>query len=90
MIVSGPRWTEFVVEEDLFSTRYSNYNVLDKWSSPDWDDQTREGARKRLEEIPPIRFFTNEEAQTLAAVAERVVPQPDRSEVGKSRKIFAD
>ncbi|MGI8837762.1 MAG: gluconate 2-dehydrogenase subunit 3 family protein, partial [Pyrinomonadaceae bacterium] len=64
------------MEEDLFSTRYPNYNVLDKWSSPDWDDQTREVVRRRLEEVPSIRFFTDDEALTLAAVAERIVPQP--------------
>ena len=72
------------MKEDPFSTRYPNYNVLDKWSSPDWDDQTREVVRKRLEEVPPIRFFTSEEAHTLAAVAERIVPQLDR---GNEEKI---
>lgn len=71
------------MEEELFPTRYPNYNVLDKWSSPDWDDQTREVVRQRVEEIPPIRFFSDEEAHTLAAVAERIVPQPDRSEIEK-------
>jgi hypothetical protein len=64
--------------------RYPNFNVLDKWSSPDWDDQTREVVRKRLEEVPPIRFFSDEEAHLLAAVAERILPQPDR---GQSDKI---
>jgi hypothetical protein len=63
-----------------FQTHYPGYNVLDKWSSPDWDDQTREVVRQRLEQIPPIRFFTDEEVQTLTAIAERIVPQPDRSE----------
>lgn len=66
-----------------FGTRYPNYNVLDKWSSPDFDDQTREVVRKRLEEIPPVRFFTAHEARTLAAVAERIIPQTDRSEAEK-------
>jgi hypothetical protein len=65
--------------EEETGTRYPNYNVLDKWSSPDFDDQTREVVRKRLEEIPPVRFFTAHEARTLAAVAERIIPQPDRS-----------
>ncbi len=64
--------------EEVFNSRYPNYNVLDKWSSPDWDDQTREVVRKRLEEVPPIRFFTDEEARLLAAIAERILPQPDR------------
>lgn len=85
------------MEEDLFSTRYPNYNVLDKWSSPDWDDQTREVMRRRLEEVPSIRFFTDDEALTLAAVVERIVPQPDRSETAKvpiapwiDEKLFKD
>jgi hypothetical protein len=66
--------------EETFRTRYPNYNVLDKWSSADWDDQTRRVVRERLEGIPPIRFFTEDEARTLAAVAERIIPQPDRSD----------
>ncbi|HEY0378965.1 MAG TPA: gluconate 2-dehydrogenase subunit 3 family protein [Pyrinomonadaceae bacterium] len=69
--------------EETFRTRYPNYNVLDKWSSPDWDDQTRRVVRQRLEEVPPIRFFTEDEARTLAAVVERIIPQPDRSGDGK-------
>jgi hypothetical protein len=72
------------MKDNQFQTRYPNYNVLDKWSLPDWDDQTREVVRERLEDIPPIRFFTDEEAQTLTAVAERIVPQPDR---GKTEKV---
>ncbi len=43
--------------EQEFSTRYHGYNVLDKWSSPDWDDQTRRVVRERLEEVPLARFF---------------------------------
>lgn len=71
------------MKEDTLRTRYPNYNVLDKWSSPDWDDQTREVVRSRLEEIPPIRFFTPEETLTLDAVADRILPQPDRTHTGK-------
>src|SRR5215216_5072939 len=71
------------MEEQEFRTRYPGYNVLDKWSSPDWDDQTREVVRRRLEEIPPIRFFTEHEALTLAAVAGRIVPQTERDEASK-------
>jgi hypothetical protein len=65
-------------QNEEFRSPYRNYNVLDKWFSPDWDDQTREVVRRRLEKVPPIRFFSETEAQTLAAVAERIVPQPDR------------
>ena len=71
------------MKEQEFRTRYPGYNVLDKWSSPDWDDQTRRAVRRRLEEIPPIRFFNEHEARTLAAVAERIIPQPDRSDSEK-------
>lgn len=71
------------MKEPTFYTRYRGYNVLDKWSSPDWDDQTREVVRRRLEEIPRIRFFTSEEAELLEAVAERIVPQPDRGQAEK-------
>ena len=68
------------MEEKTFRTRYPGYNVLDKWSSPDWDDQTRAVVRRRLEEVPSIRFFTEQEARTLTAVAERIIPQPDRGD----------
>jgi hypothetical protein len=68
------------MENEQFRSRYAGYNVLDKWSSPDWDDQTREVVRQRLEEVPPIRFFTPHEVRTLTAVANRIIPQPDRPE----------
>ena len=67
-----------MAEQKEFSARYPGYDVLDRWSSPDWDDQTRAVVRRRLGEVPEIRFFTENEALTLAAVAERIVPQPDR------------
>jgi hypothetical protein len=60
-------------------TRYPDYDVLKKWSSPDWDAQTRSVLRHRLTEMPPIRFFVGAEAALLDAVAERLVPQPDRA-----------
>jgi gluconate 2-dehydrogenase subunit 3-like protein len=62
-----------------FATRYPGYDVLDKWSSPDWDAQTRSVVRRRLAEVPPIRFLMGDEAAVLDAVAERLMPQPDRS-----------
>src|SRR5437764_15184719 len=83
MCLTSERLGEQMMEEKEFHSRYTDYNVLDKWSSPDWDDQTREVVRKRLEEVPLIRFFTDAEARTLAAVAERIMPQPDRDEADK-------
>jgi hypothetical protein len=64
---------------ESFASRYPSYDVLDRWSSPDWDAQTRSVVRRRLDEIPPIRFFVGAEAALLEAVAERLIPQPDRS-----------
>jgi hypothetical protein len=61
-----------------FVTRYPDYDVLNKWSSPDWDAQTRSAVRRRLTEVPPIRFLASAEAALLEAVAERLMPQPDR------------
>jgi len=58
------------MQKQEFQSPYPGYNVLDKWSSPDWDDQTRAVVRKRLEQIPPIRFFTDQEVRTLNAIAD--------------------
>jgi hypothetical protein len=60
-------------------TPYVDYNVLGKWDTPSWDDQTREVMRKRLTEIPERRFFTEAEWQTLESICARLVPQPERS-----------
>jgi Gluconate 2-dehydrogenase subunit 3 len=57
---------------------YPDYDVLDKWSSLDWDDQTREAVKRRLFNVPEIRFFAESEKRTLEAVVERIVPQPER------------
>jgi hypothetical protein len=43
-----------------------------------WDAATREVVRRRLEEIPPIRFFTPNEARLMEAVCAHVLPQDDR------------
>lgn len=43
-----------------------------------WEDRTREVVLHRLEHVPPIRFFTEHEARTLDAVADRIMPQDDR------------
>jgi hypothetical protein len=63
-----------------FRTPYVDYDVLAKWDTPSWDDQTREVLRKRLTEVPARRFFSDTEWQTLEAVCGRLVPQPERSD----------
>ncbi len=63
-----------------FIHRFPGYNVLDKWDSPSWNEQTRKVVEKRLAEIPERRFFDPDEWETLKAVCNRIIPQPDRPE----------
>jgi hypothetical protein len=67
------------VPHEPFRTPYAGYDVLAKWDTPSWDEQTREVVRKRLTEVPTRHFFSEEEWQTLEAVCARLVPQPERS-----------
>ena len=43
-----------------------------------WDEATRTVVLNRIREVPPIRFFTPEEAVLMQAVLDRVLPQDDR------------
>ena len=63
-----------------FLTPYPRYDVLEKWDSPSWNDQTREAVRQRLDEVPPRRFLSEEQWSLLEAVVARLVPQPERAE----------
>ena len=65
---------------DVFHPRYPTYDVLDKWDSPSWNDQTRAVVKKRLTEIPERRFFTETEWDILSAICDRLIPQPDRGD----------
>lgn len=56
-------------------TRYPDYNVLDKFDTVSWNDASRRTIHKRLHEVPPRRFFTEDEWQTLWAVCNRIIPQ---------------
>jgi hypothetical protein len=44
-----------------------------------WDAATREVVLNRISDPPAIRFFTAEEAATMEAVVNRVLPQDDRA-----------
>lgn len=59
--------------------RYPGYDVLDKWNSPSYDDATRAVLSKRLHEVPPRRFLTEDEWALLDAVNARLLPQDDRT-----------
>ena len=43
-----------------------------------WDAATRELVLRRVNVLPPIRFFTREEAEIMQRVIEHLMPQDDR------------
>ncbi len=55
---------------------YPGFNTLRQ--QPFWDAATRTVVLKRMEQVPPIRFFSPNEARLMAAVGSRVLPQDDR------------
>jgi hypothetical protein len=63
-----------------FHTPFPGYNVLDKWDSPSWNEQTRAVVDSRLHKVPERRFLTVQQWSLLQAICDRLVPQPDREE----------
>jgi gluconate 2-dehydrogenase subunit 3-like protein len=63
-----------------FHTPYPAYDVLDKWDSPSWNDQTRAAVGERMDDVPPRRFLNEAQWSLLEAIAARLIPQPDREE----------
>lgn len=63
-----------------FHTPYPDYDVLDKWDSPSWNEQTRDAVGKRLHDVPERRFLSEEQWSLLEAISARLIPQPDRDE----------
>ena len=61
-------------------TPYPGYDVLAKWRSQSFNDATRKVLAARLAAFPPFRFFDDGEAKLLAAIVDRLLPQPDRSD----------
>jgi hypothetical protein len=53
--------------------RYPDYNVLDE--ADHWDPVTRRLVFERVEQVPPIRFFTASEAATLGVFCDLVMAQ---------------
>jgi hypothetical protein len=45
-----------------------------------WDEATRKVVLSRVNDVPPIRYFTPDEARLMQAVLDRVLPQDDRDE----------
>lgn len=63
---------------DAPKTPYPDYDVLEKWDSPSWNDVTREVVAFRLRDVPERRFLSEELYAVLDAVVARLLPQPDR------------
>jgi hypothetical protein len=57
---------------------YPGYSTLSQ--EPFWDEATRKVVLSRVHDVPPIRFFTPDEAKLMKAVLDRVLPQDDRDE----------
>jgi len=53
--------------------RYPDFNVLDE--ADHWDDVTRKVVFERVETVPPIRFFTTQEAIALGAFCDAFLAQ---------------
>lgn len=56
---------------------YNGYSTLAQ--KKNWEQATRDVVARRVEKVPEIRFFSQEESILLAAVIDRVIPQDDRS-----------
>lgn len=60
-----------------FPAPYAGYDVLDKWNTPSFNDQTREVLEARGR-VPSRSFFEPHEWDVLEALCDTVMPQPDR------------
>jgi hypothetical protein len=60
---------------------YTGFQTLSQQAF--WDEATRKVVKARVEQVPPIRFFSSEEAQLIQAVCDRLLPQDDRDEAHK-------
>jgi hypothetical protein len=56
---------------------YPGYSTLSQKAY--WDNATRETVRMRVDEPPPIRYFTAEQAAFWHAVFDHLIPQHDRT-----------
>ncbi|HJT59563.1 MAG TPA: gluconate 2-dehydrogenase subunit 3 family protein [Ktedonobacteraceae bacterium] len=57
---------------------YPGYSTLSQKAF--WDEATREVVLARVEQVPPVRFFSPQEARLMQAVCDRLLPQDDRDE----------
>src|SRR5437763_923299 len=55
---------------------YPGYSTLSQKKF--WDAATRTVVEKRVNEIPPLRFFEGDQIELIKAICDRVIPQDDR------------
>jgi hypothetical protein len=60
---------------------YPGYSTLGQQEF--WDEATRAVVLARVQNVPPIRFFTPEEETIMHAVCDRILPQDDRDDAHK-------
>lgn len=60
---------------------YPGYSTLSQQAF--WDEATRNLILHRVNDVPPLRFFSSEQAELLQAVCDRLLPQDDRIEAYK-------
>jgi hypothetical protein len=59
--------------------RYPDYNVLDEVGH--WDEATRRAVLERVENVPPVQFFTDAEARTLGSFCDVVLAQDSEPKI---------
>jgi Gluconate 2-dehydrogenase subunit 3 len=59
--------------------RYPDFNVLDE--ADHWDEATRRVVFDRVDNVPPIRYFTDPEARTLGAFCDLVLAQDSEPKI---------
>jgi hypothetical protein len=67
-------------DDEDFRSPFPSYDVLAKWPTPSWNEQTRRVVAQRIENPPERRYFTAGEWDTAAAIASRIIPQADRGD----------
>ncbi|MGH2516259.1 MAG: gluconate 2-dehydrogenase subunit 3 family protein [Ktedonobacterales bacterium] len=74
---------------------YPGYHTLSQQAF--WDEATRAVVLKRVNDVPPIRFFTPLEYAVMVAVTNRILPQDDRDDAHKiplvpflDKKLYED
>jgi len=60
---------------------YAGFSTLSQQAF--WDEATRSVVRARVEQVPPIRYFSAEEVRLMQAVCDRLLPQDDRDDAHK-------